>query len=151
MVEYNDKLLPLIFFIGWGMKKEKIKILIVDDEVELLKMLEEEFTGNGHIVTTATSGNDAIAAIKKMQPEVILCDYKMPNGNGLDVLNYVKTLGKTRPTFFFISGHSELSPEECIAAGARNFFAKPFNIDSVATQVENEFNMDKIGLKISFI
>jgi DNA-binding NtrC family response regulator len=133
------------------MKKEKIKILIVDDEIDILKILEEEFVGNGHIVTTATSGNDAIATIKKMQPEVILCDYKMSNGNGLDVLNFVKTLGKTKPTFFFISGHSDLTPEECIASGARNFFAKPFDIDSIVAQVENEFNMDKVGLKISFI
>lgn len=133
------------------MKKNKIKILIVDDEVELLKMLEEEFASREHAVTTATSGKEAIAKIQKSLPEVILCDYKMPNGNGLEVLNYVKTLGKTKPTFFFISGHSELTPEECITAGARNFFAKPFDIDDVATQVENEFNMDKLGLKISFI
>lgn len=133
------------------MKKSKIKILIVDDEVELLKMLEEEFVSRGHSVTTATSGNEAIAKMQNSQPEVVLCDYKMPNGNGLDVLNYVKGLGKTKPTFFFISGHSELTPEECIAAGARNFFAKPFDLEEVATQVENEFNMDKLGLKISFI
>lgn len=133
------------------MKKEKIKILIVDDEIELLKMIEEEFAGKGHFVTTATNGNDAIEIIKKIRPEVILCDFKMPNGNGLDVLNFVKTLGKNKPTFFFISGQSELTPEQCIAAGARNFFAKPFNIEVVITQVENEFNMDKLGLKISFI
>lgn len=133
------------------MKKNKIKILIVDDETELLKMLEEEFVSRGHTVTTATSGNEAIAKIQNFSPEVILCDYKMPNGNGLDVLSYGKSLGKNKPTFFFISGHSELTPEECIAAGARNFFAKPFDIDEVVTQVENEFNMDKLGLKISFI
>lgn len=133
------------------MKKEKIKILIVDDEVELLKLISDEFSGKGHFVTTATSGNDAIEIIKKMQPEVVLCDFKMANGTGLDVLNFVKTLGKNKPTFFFISGQSELTPEQCIAAGARNFFAKPFKIDSVITQVENEFKMDKLGLKISFI
>lgn len=133
------------------MKKNKVKILIVDDEIELLKMLEEEFVSRGHSVTTATNGNEAIEKIQNSLPEVILCDYKMPNGNGLDVLNYGKSLGKNKPTFFFISGHSELTPEECIAAGARNFFAKPFDIDEVVTQVENEFNMDKLGLKISFI
>lgn len=133
------------------MKKNKIRILIVDDEIELLKMLEEEFVSRGHYVITATSGNEAIANIQKSLPEVVLCDFKMPNGSGLDVLNYVKGLGKIRPTFFFISGHSELTPEECIGAGARNFFAKPFDFDEVATQVENEFNMDKLGLKISFI
>jgi len=133
------------------MKKEKIKILIVDDELEILKMLAEEFSSMGHIVTTAENGNEAIETIKKTRPEVVLCDYKMPNGNGLDVLNFIKTLEKNKPTFFFISGQSELTPEQCIAAGARNFFAKPFNIDSVVTQIENEFNMDKLGLKISFI
>ncbi|MEA9355801.1 response regulator [Bacteriovorax sp. PP10] len=133
------------------MKKNKIKILIVDDEVELLKMIADEFVSRGHNVMTAANGNEAIAKIQISLPEVVLCDYKMPSGNGLDVLNYVKSLGKNKPTFFFISGHSELTPEECIAAGARNFFAKPFDIDEMITQVENEFNMDKLGLKISFI
>lgn len=131
--------------------KNKMKILIIDDEVELLKMLEEEFVSRGHAVTIATNGTEAISLIQKKHPEVILCDYKMPHGNGLDVLNYVKSLDKNKPTFFFISGHSELTPAECIAAGARNFFAKPFDIDQVAAQVETEFTMDKIGLKISFI
>jgi CheY-like chemotaxis protein len=133
------------------MKKNKIKILIVDDEIELLKMIADEFASRGHAVTTATNGNEAIAKIQSSLPEVVLCDYKMPNGNGLDVLNFVKGLGKNKPTFFFISGHSELTPEQCIASGARNFFAKPFDIDEMVTQVENEFNMDKLGLKISFI
>jgi CheY-like chemotaxis protein len=133
------------------MKKNKIKILIVDDEIELLKMIADEFASRGHTVTTAANGNEAIAKLQSSLPEVVLCDYKMPNGNGLDVLNFVKGLGKNKPTFFFISGQSELTPEQCIASGARNFFAKPFDIDEMVTQVENEFNMDKLGLKISFI
>lgn len=131
--------------------KNKMRILIVDDESELLKILEEEFASRGHMVTTAMSGDEAITKIQKVRPEVVLCDFKMPNGNGLDVLKFVKTIEKNVPTFFFISGHSELTPEECIKAGARNFFAKPFDIDEMATQVENEFKMDKMGLKISFI
>lgn len=131
--------------------KNKMKILIVDDELEILKMLEDEFERKGHTVLTASSGNEAITKIQLGRPEVVLCDYKMPNGSGLDVLRFVNGLGKAKPTFFFISGHSDLTPEECIAFGARNFFPKPFDIEVMATQVENEFAMDKIGLKISFI
>lgn len=128
-----------------------MRILIVDDEAELLRLLAEEFSSKGHKVITASSGNEAITTIQSKKPEVILCDYKMPNGTGMDVLNFVKTLGKEKPSFFFISGQSDLSPEECIASGARNFFPKPFSMEAVVKQVENEFKMDKLGLKISFI
>lgn len=131
--------------------KNRMKILIVDDEIELLNILEEEFTSKGHSVSTATCGNDAIERIKKGGIEVVLCDFKMPNGTGLDVLNFVKTIERNKPSFFFISGQSDLTPAQCIASGARNFFAKPFDISSVMSQIENEFQMDKLGLKISFI
>lgn len=102
------------------------------------------------MVIIAQSGNEAIAKLKKEKFDVVLSDLKMPDGTGLDVLSFVKTL-KNPPLFFFLTGQSEYTAEECMAAGAKNYFAKPFDIKKVVAQVENEFKMESLGLKLNCI
>lgn len=117
------------------------KILIVDDEVDIVELLAEEFEEDGHEVFQASSGNKAISILENNQDiKVVLSDYRMPDGNGLDLLNFVNTIEeKNRPGFFFLSGFSDLSVDELISAGALAFFTKPFNVPKL---------MESIALKL---
>jgi DNA-binding NtrC family response regulator len=112
------------------------KILIIDDEPDILELLVEEFKFHGYEVLSAACGNDAIEILKTERCEVIVSDYKMPNGNGMAVLTFAKTLS-WKPIFFFISGQPETSVEECISAGARQFFSKPFDLETIVKEIEN--------------
>jgi CheY-like chemotaxis protein len=132
------------------MNKSKFKILIVEDEPVVLEILSEGFKAQGHRVLVASSGNEAIEILRKEKLDIVLSDLKMPNGNGMDVLNFVKTM-KPLPIFFFLTGQSEYTAAECIAAGARNYFPKPFDIKKLISQIENEFKMESMGLKLSCI
>lgn len=132
------------------MNKSKFKILIIEDEAGVLEIISEGFRAQGHRVITASSGFAAIEMLKKEKLDIVLSDLNMPNGNGMDVLNFVKTL-KPNPTFFFLTGQSEYTAAECLAAGARNYFPKPFDIKKVISQIENEFKMESMGLKLSCI
>jgi DNA-binding NtrC family response regulator len=111
------------------------KILIIDDEPDILELLVEEFKFHGYDVLSAACGNEAIEILKNERFDVIVSDYKMPNGNGMAVLKFVSTLEK-KPFFFFISGQSDTSVEECILAGARHFFSKPFDLELLIKQIE---------------
>lgn len=113
-----------------------MKILVVDDELDILELITEEFTRVGHIVECAVCGQDAIAFLKHNSVDVVLSDYRMPNGTGMDVLRFVKKLKEDRPYFFFISGHSDISPELCILAGAEDFFPKPYSISDIVERIE---------------
>src|SRR5438445_877222 len=97
--------------------KKVFKILIIDDEPDILELLAEEFKLNGHYVSTAMSGNEAIQILQDKHFDIILSDYRMPNGNGMDILKFVTTLIK-QPQFFFLSVHSDESVYECLKAGA---------------------------------
>ncbi|AUN98951.1 response regulator [Bacteriovorax stolpii] len=132
------------------MSKTKFKILLVEDEPMVLEILKEGFSAQGHRVMTASSGNEAIEILKKERCDIVLSDLKMPNGNGMDVVSFVKTM-KSAPIFFFLTGQSEYTAAECIAAGARNYFTKPFDIKKLIGQIENEFKMESLGLKLSCI
>ncbi len=130
--------------------KTAFKILVVEDEPAVLEIVSEGFLSEGHKVLTAMCGNDAIEIIKREKLDIVLSDLKMPNGNGMDVLSFVKNM-KNGPLFFFLTGQAEYSAAQCKAAGAKNYFQKPFNIKSLVEQIENEFKMESLGLKLSCI
>lgn len=115
------------------------RFLIIDDERDNLELIADEFKVNGHYVIAASSGNEAIKILKRDSFDVIISDFNMPNGNGIAVLNYVNTLN-FRPTFYFVSGQVDLSVNECIMAGAKNFFSKPFDLGQLVSEVEAFLN-----------
>lgn len=113
-----------------------MKILIVDDEKCILELITEELRRLGFIVKEAICGNEAIDILKNENFDLVISDYRMPNGNGMAVLNYVKNM-QPPPKFIFISGQSDMSIEECIKAGARKYITKPFDIDDIIYEIEN--------------
>lgn len=112
-----------------------MKILIVDDEMDILELMAEEFQLKGHEVTLAQSGNEAVSILKIKSFDVVVSDFKMPDGNGMTVLDFVNSLNP-RPVFYFVSGQADISVAECIKAGAREFFSKPFDLDQLILKVE---------------
>lgn len=113
-----------------------MKVLIVDDEQDILELMEEAFRDFGHETSIAESGCEAIEKLKEQSFDAVVSDYMMPNGNGKDLLHFVNTLS-VKPTFFFASGYAEMSEEECVKNGASYFFYKPFCINFLIEKIED--------------
>lgn len=116
--------------------KKNITVLVVDDEPDILELIEDEFKYQGYDTLTACCGNDAIEVLKKNPVDVVVSDFKMPNGNGMAILTHVSTMAK-KPHFFFVSGQADVSADAAIQAGARKFFSKPFDLDELIKDIEN--------------
>lgn len=112
----------------------KMKILIVDDEHDILEILAEEFKFYGHEIEMAVSGNEAIEKLKLSQFDVIVSDYRMPNGNGMTLLNFVNSL-VVKPIFFFMTAQADASENDCLDHGATSFFRKPFEMDALIKKI----------------
>lgn len=112
-------------------------VLIVDDEPDILELMEEEFRYCGYQTLTALCGNDAIKILDKEHVDVVVSDYRMPNGNGMSVLSHVNKMNE-RPVFFFVSGQADVSTEDAIRAGAKKFFSKPFDLDELIKEIEQD-------------
>jgi len=69
--------------------KPGTRILIVDDELDLLDMLTTYFLGSNYEVDTATNGTDALVAVTRQRPNVVLLDIKMPRMNGVEALKEI--------------------------------------------------------------
>lgn len=118
-------------------KSKNLTVLIVDDEPDILELMEEEFRYCGYSTITAICGNDAIKLLGSKKVDIVVSDYKMPNGNGMAVLSYVNNMA-LRPVFFFVSGQADVSVEDAIRAGAKKFFSKPFDLDELIREIESD-------------
>ena len=115
--------------------RKNLMVLIVDDEPDILELMEEEFRYCGYQTMTAICGNDAIKLLEDKSIDIVVSDYKMPNGNGMAVLSYVNKMEK-KPLFFFVSGQADVSTEDALRAGAKRFFSKPFDLDELIKEIE---------------
>ena len=105
------------------------------DEPEILEFLAEELSYIEYKILTANSGNTAITILKNNKVDIVLSDYKMPDGTGMVLLTHVNQMANP-PIFFFVSGQADLSIEETIRAGAKKFFMKPFDFEEFVKEME---------------
>ena len=112
------------------------KVLIVDDEPSMRRILAANLRLDSHVLAEATGALDAKAILAREDFDVILTDQKMPDGNGLDVLLAAKQSDPTISVIFLTAvGTLELAVES-MKEGAFDFLTKPFVPDAVRAAVK---------------
>ncbi|MDD4973554.1 MAG: response regulator [Bacteriovorax sp.] len=112
------------------------KILLIDDDSSLLELISEELKNLGFWVVVAICGNEAIEILKDEAFDLVISDFRMPNGNGMVVLEHVNKMIRP-PTFFFLSAQADMSIEDCLKAGAKKFINKPVDLNKIVYEIEN--------------
>ena len=112
------------------------RLLIVDDESSIRDMLAIFFHKRGFEVVTASSFAEGTAGAARSNPDLILSDIKMPDGNGLDLLRKVKADSPKTPVIMITAHTSTSDAIEAMKAGAVDYIAKPFNIEELAMLVD---------------
>jgi len=107
------------------------RMLIVDDEKSLRDMLQLLFHKQGFEATTAANYTEGVAAAIRLSPDVILCDIKMPDGNGLDLLSRVRAEGLPTPVIMITAHTSTEDAIQALKRGATDYIPKPFNNDEL--------------------
>lgn len=113
-------------------------VLAVDDEAENLHLLEQVLKENCRLAF-AKDGNQAIRAIKKVRPNLVLLDIMMPGMDGYAVLEHIKsdeTVCDT-PVIFITSLSEEGDKDKGLSAGAVDYITKPFQREDVLARVKN--------------
>ncbi len=110
-------------------ESKKIKLLIVDDEVDFLQVIAERLGSRDFDVVTATNGKDAIKAARKSKFDLALIDLRMPEMDGKEVLQILKKKHKFLEVII-LTGHDSMeSAIECTKLGAFNYLPKPYDLD----------------------
>jgi len=102
------------------------KILIVDDEIEILNPLEEMLLDEGFEVRTFTNPLKALDFLRMQSVDLAIFDIKMPELNGLDLLRHARELHKTLPVIFLSSKNEDADQLVGFSIGADDYVGKPF-------------------------
>ena len=103
------------------------RILVVDDEPELLEILREHFQGR-YEVDTALSGASAIERFVRNRPDMVFLDINMPGADGLSVLKLLREADPKIPVIIVTANAQNQVAAECLANGAFGYVPKPFNL-----------------------
>ena len=121
-------------------KHADFTILIADDEPELRDAIAFDFRARGYTVLTAGSGQEAAQIIEKQKIHVVISDLRMPDGDGIFLLERARSKSRTLPVVLFMSGFTELSLELAFEKGADAIFPKPYDRKALFAAVENAIN-----------
>ncbi len=110
-------------------------VLIVEDEADFRDLLECEFASKGFNVNTASDGQAALYTLSRQNVSVVIADIRMPNMDGLTLLQRVKEKDAANPVFVFVSAYANIETEEAMSAGAEALFKKPFRLADLVLEV----------------
>ena len=110
---------------------DSLRILIVDDEDELVSALEERLNLRGFQAKGVTTGEEALAYLADRECDVVLLDVKMPGLSGLEVIKRIKEK-EPSPQVILLTGHSSVQDaERGMGLGAFDYLMKPIKIDEL--------------------
>ena len=111
-----------------------MKILIADDDPQILRALRITLTASGYDVITAGDGREALRAAADRHPDLIVLDLGMPGLTGIEVIEGVR--GWSSVPILVVSGRSDsLDKVEALDAGADDYVTKPFLIDELLARI----------------
>jgi two-component system alkaline phosphatase synthesis response regulator PhoP len=117
------------------------KILIADDEPDILEIIQYNLQNEGYEVVTAKNGNEAIEKAKVFTPDLIILDIMMPGKNGIDVCNILRMLPAFNQTLiiFLTALSDEVTEVKGLETGADDFITKPVSPKVLVSKVNALF------------
>ncbi|MBC7524386.1 MAG: response regulator transcription factor [Flavobacterium sp.] len=120
------------------MKKKEIKILLVDDEQDILEIVGYNLAQEGYKIVTASNGKEAIAIAKKEHPHLIIMDVMMPEMDGMEACENIRKIPELKNTIItFLTARSEdYSQVAGFDAGADDYIPKPIKPKLLVSKVK---------------
>src|SRR5215468_8837688 len=117
-----------------GTVADKSRVLVVDDEPQITRVLRTVLTSHGYQVRTAAEGEAALANFSEWRPELVITDLYMPRMDGLELCRRIRAVSSVPIIILSVKGE-ERSKVEALDSGADDYVTKPFGIDELLARV----------------
>ena len=111
------------------------RLLVVDDEPNIVELLDTSLSYAGFEVRTATSGREAVAATAEFTPDLIVLDVMLPDMDGFEVLRLLRGTGSRIPVLFLTARDGTDDKISGLTLGADDYVTKPFSLGEVLARV----------------
>jgi two-component system chemotaxis response regulator CheY len=123
--------------VSLGARKMSSKVLVADDSSTMRKIILRSLAAVGvPDAVEAADGDEAIAAFKQDQFDLVLTDWNMPNKNGLELVREIRKLNKEVPVIMVTTEAEKSRVLEAIQAGVSDYLVKPFTADTLREKLE---------------
>ena len=113
---------------------QTIRILVVDDERQITRVLRGSLESHGYEVIVAQDGLEALRLYEKATPSLVITDLSMPNMNGVELTQAIREIGKT-PIIVLSVREQDQTKVEALDAGADDYMTKPFSTPELLARV----------------
>lgn len=117
------------------MGADKLRVLLVDDEVGFVDVLQKRMRKRELDVTTATSGTEGIQTLRNADFDVAVLDLKLEDMDGIEVLEIFKKMVPSMPVIMLTGHGSEQAARDGMAQGAFDYLLKPCDLDDLLAKV----------------
>ncbi|SIT12608.1 response regulator transcription factor [Belliella pelovolcani] len=125
-------------------EKQKVKVLVVDDEPDIIEILSYNLKKEGYEVETAEDGIKGVKLASKFQPDVILLDIMMPNQDGVETCRQIREIPELKNTFiiFLTARSEEYSEVAAFDVGADDYITKPIKPRALMSRIAALFRRE---------
>lgn len=126
-------------FLGRSKKSDKPKILIVDDEPDIVRTLQDRLEMNDYRIITAGNGREGLDKAISGKPDIVLLDVIMPEMDGLEMLEALRKHpeGKNMAVIMLTARSQPQDIARAKASGIDDYIVKPFDLSSLLEKIEN--------------
>jgi two-component system response regulator MprA len=111
------------------------RILIIEDDQAILKILQRGLAYEGYTVDTATEGRSGLMLARDHQPDLVILDWMLPGMDGLEVCHRLRTASGSVPILMLTAKDAVQDRIQGLDAGADDYMVKPFNLDELLARV----------------
>ncbi|OLS01977.1 sigma-54-dependent transcriptional regulator [Tissierella creatinophila] len=133
------------------MLKIKSKILIADDEVNMIWALKKALTKEGYEIISAEDGLGALDSFKKHEPDLVILDLKMPKMDGMEVLENIKNINPKIPVIMITAHGSTKLAVEAMKLGALDYISKPFDIEELRVVIRRALEYKHLNDEVNYL
>src|SRR6266487_4161990 len=113
---------------------DKSRVLVVDDEPQITRVLRTVLSSQGYQVRTAAEGESALSNFNEWRPELVITDLYMPHMDGLELCKRIRAVSTVPIIVLSVKGE-EKTKVEALDSGADDYVTKPFGIDELLARV----------------
>ena len=117
------------------MSDEKTRVLVVDDEPNIVDVISMALRYEGFDVATASSGADAVAAFAEQRPAIVVLDVMLPDVDGFEVARRLGTSGENVPIVFLTARDSTEDVVKGLTIGGDDYVTKPFSLEELVARI----------------
>jgi two-component system response regulator AtoC len=118
-----------------------LKVLLVDDEEDILEVIQDRLQAYGFSVVTARTGLEALNKLSQAKFDGIFLDVRMPEMSGIEALEEIRKTDKKIPIIIITSSSTRDGAIEAIAKGANEYVLKPFEWDELKAKIEKVYHI----------